>query len=187
MRSREAGEPAGRVPALCPAGRDRLVRLAYRFLWDRDDAEDVVHDALITARERADDLRDADKWWSWVGRIVVRRCHEQSRRKLVQRRHQESLRIETARRSEQSHTDNTGEFKERIRRLLHDLPRRQHEVIVLRHLQGMSYGEIADLLEISPATARVHAQAGREALRHLLLQRHPDWCDESARHKRSDA
>ena len=64
-----------------------------------------------------------------------------------------------------------------IRTALVDLPRRQREVLVLLHIEGMSYDEIGRVLEISPSTARVHARAGREGLRKIMLLQHPDWFD----------
>lgn len=173
-------EPSNRTrqpPLLTQAGRDRLVRLAYRFLWNVDDAEDVVHESLAAAHDRIGDLRDNSKWWSWVCRIVVRRCHEHGRRKLRKEKHDEGLRIAATQR-EHTPPKQLSESGEVVRRLVLQLPRRQKEVIVLRHLQGMGYSEIAQVLSISPTTARVHAQAGRETLRNLLLQRHPDWFDE---------
>ncbi len=166
---------AGMFPA---SARDRLVRLAYRFLWNQHDAEDVAQEALAKACERASDLRDRDKWWSWVSRIVVHRCHELGRRKLRRERHQPLLRAQAEREAQGSGLDQTADEKVGLRRLLHELPRRQREVIVLRHLQGMAYGEIATVLGISAATARVHAQAGRETLRQLALRRYPGWFEQ---------
>lgn len=155
--------------------RDRLVRLAYRFLWNRDDAEDVVQDALSIAHQRTEDLRDSSSRWAWVCRIVVNRCHEHGRQKLRRERHEGPVRLETQRRLERQSTADTADDKELLRRILGELPRRQYEVIVLRHLQGMSFEQIADVLAIAPTTVRVHVRAGRETLRRLMLKRDPDW------------
>ena len=48
------------------------------------------------------------------------------------------------------------------------LPRRQREVLVLRHLEGMSFSEVAEVLEMKESTARVQAQNARENLRSWL-------------------
>jgi len=154
--------------------RDRLVRLAYRFLWNREDAEDVAQEALAIAYQRGAELRDEGRWWSWLSRIVVNRCHERGRRRLRRDRHQDALRIEAKGREVGFQGDEAAELKEAVRRSLSTLPRRQHEVIVLRHLHAMSYEEIAGVLGITPTTARVHARAGREALRVVLLERSPE-------------
>ena len=155
--------------------RDRLVRLAYRFLWNREEAEDVAHDALAAAFEKADSLRDGDKWWSWVCRIVVQRCRERGRQAQRWKRHEEPYRTEVSRKAEEPVTGDPPDGAECVRELLGMLPRRQYEVMVLRHLQEMCYEEISRVLDISPTTARVHARAGRETLRNLMAARYPGW------------
>ena len=177
----ETASSATPPPAVSRPMRDRLVRLAYRFLWNPQDAEDVVQDALTAAHQQAGDLRNADRWWSWVCRIVVHRCHEHGRQMLRRKRHEQPLRIEAERRHAEQVADDVADRMELLRKLLPELPRRQHEVIVLRHLQGMSYVEIADILSITTTTARVHARAGREGLRRLMLGRHPDWFEGRSR------
>ena len=58
-------------PVVSGTVRDRLVRLAYRFLWNHDDAEEVAQDALTIAQAKAGGLRDRRKWWSWMfGKLV---------------------------------------------------------------------------------------------------------------------
>ena len=163
-------------PTITRPVRDRLVRLAYRFVWNVDDAEDVVHEALAATHARIKELRDKRKWWWWVCRIVVRRCHEHGRRKLRRERHDQKLRLAATQEQRPPH-EPLSEGTEIVRRLVLQLPRRQKEVIVLRHIHGMGFEEIAQVLGISCSTARVHARSGRETLRTLLIHRHPDWCD----------
>lgn len=177
--SPENAEPTAGAWFVSRSVRDRLVRLAYRFLWNRDDAEDAVHDALLAGQRRKHGLRDEAKALEWMQRIVINQCHERGRGKLRWLRHEPELRAEAARRHTVDRADSTADLKEPLRRLLHELPRRQHEVMVLRHIQGMGYDEIGRVLRISQSTARVHARAGREALRILLLRRHPGWFDQA--------
>lgn len=154
---------------------DRLVRLAYRFLWNREDAEDAAQDALVTAYGREHELRDTDKWWNWICRILVHRCHEHGRRKLRRQRLEPAIYGDALRRIEDRGTNGFPDEPGWLAALIEELPRRQREVIVLRHLEGMDFSEIAEVLGMKPATARVHAQAGRETLRKLILKRHPGW------------
>jgi len=59
-----AREPTPDVAS--PAIRDRLFRLAYRLLWNHDDAEDAVQNVLAAALTKGGQLRDGDKWWPWI-------------------------------------------------------------------------------------------------------------------------
>jgi len=162
-----------------PSARERLFRLAYRLLWNRADAEDAVQDALLAAHDRSAQLKDADKWWPWVCRIVVQKSRLLGRRTSLRRRHEQLL-SELAPTHEEAMSSGSAEAKALVIELLDELPRRQREVMVLRHLQGMAFNEIAEVLELSPETARVHAQRGRERLLFLMEQRHPEWMEESA-------
>lgn len=177
---RQCGPRVRRPPSPSPgsrSARDQLVRLAYRLLWNRDEAEEVAQDTLMTAHERAQDLRDADKWWPWVCRIAVQRCRLRRRERQKRERHARPYAVEVARRQQEPGDAEPSEPAELIKSLLGELPPRQYEVIVLHHLQGMGYDEIAEVLGIAPATARVHARAGREALRKLVLKRSPHALD----------
>ena len=163
------------------AQRDGLVRLAYRFLWNHDDAEDVAQDALATAYRESEDLRDDDRWWPWLCRIVIRRCHEHGRQKQRRRKYEAAMRDEANRNSAEPKLLDSAEAKAQVSRLLQDLPRRQREVLVLRHLQGMSCEEVGDVLDIAPATVRVHTKAAREALRRRLTEEFPEWAKRGTR------
>ena len=162
-------------PTAAETVRGRLVRLAYRFLWNHDDAEEVAQDALAIALQKAGELRDRRKWWSWICAVVVQRCRERGRRVQRWKRHEDTYRAELSPGTGGPEALDDDDARHWVRELLLQLPRRQQEVMVLRHLQEMSYDEISEVLGISAATARVHARAGREALRGQLLARHPDW------------
>lgn len=162
-----------------PSARDRLFRLAYRLLWSRADAEDAVQEALLTAHARSAQLKDADKWWPWICRIVVQRCRLLGRQASLRRRHERAV-AELTLGQDRSRPSASAEAKTLVIELLDELPRRQREVLVLRHLQGMAFNEIAAVLELSPETARVHAQRGRERLAAMMGERHPSWMESDA-------
>ncbi len=172
-----AGEPLdlGRAPAgvVDAHTRERLFRLAYRFVWNRADAEDAVQSAIAAAWEEAGRLRQHDRWWSWLCSIVVQRCRL-ARRKSGRWRQWIEGYGRNARQATSATNPHAGELAESVRELLPRLPRRQYEVVVLRHLQGMDYEEIAEVLGISASTARVHARDGLEALRKLVLREAPE-------------
>jgi RNA polymerase sigma-70 factor (ECF subfamily) len=152
--------------------RERLFRLAYRFTWSHADAEDAVQGAMTAAWQHARNLRDETKWWTWLCSIVVQRCRELRRKSSTWQRHAEPYGRHAS--APGASSGEAAAMSDRVRELLPRLAPRQYEVIVLRHLQGMDFEEIAGVLGISASTARVHAQAGREALRGLLFAESAD-------------
>ena len=159
------------------AHRGLLVRLAYRFCWNLEDAEDAVQSALLLASRRERQLDQRSKLWSWVRSIVVRQCHD-IRRQSHRRTKQVAAAREAAeldRRQQTGDPTTTNELGDVLRRLIGTLPERQQTAIVLRHLENMDYRAIGELLGISESTARVHVRNGREALRRAVIQEHPEW------------
>ena len=155
--------------------RDRLVRLAYRFVWNQHDAEDIAQDALATALEKAERLRDPAKRTAWLFSIVVQRCRAHGRKIRLWRKHEEPYRTAVFGNNRQATDDRTEEDRARVRALLPELPQRQREVIILHHLQGLSFEDVAQVLGISAATARVHAHVARETLRCRLFDEANDY------------
>ena len=158
------------------ADRGGLLRLAYRFCWNLADAEDAVQNALLLATRRLEQLNDPARAGAWVKSIVVAQCLELNRKQTRDKRKLESIqqRGDLRETASADQTDSTG-LGEDLRRLIAELPPRQRAALVLRHLEGMAYDEIADVMEISASTVRVLVRNGREALREAMLAARPGW------------
>jgi len=158
--------------------RGRLVRLAYRFLWNWHDAEDAVQEALALAQQRRSQLKDQAKWPSWVRRIVIQQCHLQRRRSsawgMLRARLKQRIK---ARQHHPGRDLHAAELGRTVRELVASLPERQQTALVLRHLEQMDYPSIAAVMQISESTVRVHVRAARETLRNAILKRYPEWAE----------
>ena len=163
-------------PQVSGADRRRLVQLAFRFVWNRDDAEDAVQDALTIVHEKQTSPDDESKRQSWLARIVVRRSlllHRSVTRRLARER--------KAACSEPSSTSSGSDRSETLERVqltrwaIAQLPPQQRTAVTLRHLQGMSYDELAEIMEVSPSTARGHVRSARETMRRAIVVRHPEF------------
>ena len=148
--------------------RSTLVSVARRVLRNRDDAEGVVDEclSLLLDPEVATGVR---KLGPWLHRTVLHRAIDRARAWI---RQQERLRAHPSAREPRSPADEVerAEKREAVWRHLLELPPRQREVLVLREMEGLSYAEVSERLEIDPATARVHAHAGRRELRRRLAE-----------------
>ena len=61
-----------------------------------------------------------------------------------------------------------------------DLPRNQRAAVALFFLEDRTITEIADILDISPSTARVHLHRARQTLRDRLADFDPSADDQEA-------
>jgi len=167
---------------LVDADRRRLVQLAYRFVWNKADAEDAVHNAWVIATQKGDQVRDQTKWWPWMARIVVRQCllgHRRDGTRL--RREAVFAQRRDARPAEHDDSAATAERASVIRRAIDQLSPQQRAAVTLRHLEGMAYSEVAAILGTSEATARTHVRNGREAMRTSITKAHPEVSPSQAR------
>lgn len=150
--------------------RGDMVRLAYRLVWNLEDAEDVVHDAMIAAYQSGGQLRNRDKLAGWLRSIVVRRCRDLIRRDRIQKRSRARLAENVRSVAEGDAIVEANEDRAMLRRAIAELPVRQQTALVLRDLEQLSYREAADLMEVSQSTVRVLVRNAREGLRERLMQ-----------------
>ncbi len=66
-----------------------------------------------------------------------------------------------------------------VKELIKALPERQQTALILRHLEDMSYAEIAEMMGVAESTARVQVRDAREALRAAIAEKSPDWAAEA--------
>ncbi len=131
-------------------------RVAFRILGDRGDAEDVAQEALTRTHLRWSRL--AAEPAGWVVRVSTNLAIDRYRRRGRRLGPTRELTLLDA------HLAERMDLARAIRRL----PRRQREVVVLRYLADWSEADVADALDCSPGTVKVHASRGLAALRGIL-------------------
>lgn len=142
------------------------MRLAFRLTGDRALAEDLAAEALARTYARWSTVVDLSYREAWVMRVTTNLALDSMRRNKFQAKalidlaqaHEESGR------ASMRFDDNTA-VRLALASALRKLPRRQREVVVLRHLCEFDAGEISRVLEMSESTVRTHLQRGLSALR----------------------
>jgi len=142
-----------------------LVRLGALLLRDPAAAEEVVQDAFIALHRRWGSVREQDKALAYLRRSVVNGCRSAQRKRAVAGRHvpDPAPDIDSA-----ESVVLAGQRRDEILGALAALPRRQREVLVLRHWLDMSEAEIAATLRVSRGSVKTHSSRGLSALRTTL-------------------
>ena len=142
----------------------RLVRLSVLLLGDVGRAEEVVQDTFVALHQRWSRLEGANLP-AYLRQSVVNRSRSNLRHlRVVDRQPPEAPGAEPG-------ADDPVLADSRRRAVIEALaalPRRQREVLVLRHYLDLSEREIADTLDISPGSVKTHASRGSAALRTAL-------------------
>lgn len=147
--------------------RPVLVRVAYRLVWDRHEAEDIAQEAVVRLLARAGPSLDETATRTWLLRATVRCAMERQRKRRRWRDRFARLR-EAPGPPAPPECAELADDLERLREHLLALPEKRQAALLLRDVEGCSYAEIGAVLGVAEATARVHVWAAREQLRRLM-------------------
>jgi len=146
----------------------KLFNVAFQITGSREDAMDATQAAFVKAYEKLHTFDPSYRFFSWIYRIAINESLNH-----VKRRGRESmLESETAAETadpEQRVGD--SETWRAVMRAMRELKPEHRAVVVLRHLEGLSYREIADILTIPENKVKSRLFSARRLLRNKLLER----------------
>lgn len=148
--------------------RDRYARYATRLLGSADAAEDAVQDALIRAFDQLTQCREPENFAGWFFLILRNRCFAERRRDRRMDGMEtvpEPLAPEVA----QSPLEQAEQSRALQRALLRLTPE-QREVFVLKHVEELSYEEIAARVGTGVAALKMRMHRAYDRLRELLQE-----------------
>ena len=167
----------GAFEALVMAHQNRLYSIALRMLGDPRDAEEAAQDALVRAyramagytRERTLELRLRP----WLATIVLNLCRTRIARRASTGRRPLSLDAAEPGTLELATDERSGPAATTARRdaarawadLLLTLPPAFRSAVILRHVDGLSYPELAIALDRPEGTVKAQVHRGLAMLR----------------------
>jgi RNA polymerase sigma factor (sigma-70 family) len=160
---------AGRSPAFAIrviAQIPRLRRYATAWLRNPADADDLVQDCLERALRRQDSLQDPARLGAWL-LAILHNTHLSNLRRDRRRGHPvgvESLADDLAL---SAPPEDRGEIRNLLR-AMESLSEDHRQILLLVGLEGLSYREIAELLEVPISTVMSRLARARERLRIAL-------------------
>jgi len=156
----------------------KVLYLAYDLIGDFDDAKDIAQEAMIKSYEKLYQFEERARFSTWLYRITVNLAMDKHRRR--KRRPSESLEENIREIERQKHREQAlegqrseNELQQRAQRehidtALQKLSEKQRMAAVLKYFHQKSSKEIAEILECSESTARIHLfRALRNLKKHL--------------------
>jgi len=166
------------MDALVDKYRDAVYRFAYRLVRDHEQASDIVAEAFVRAYQGAKSFKGEARFTTWMYRIVTNAFLDARKRaasratvslddqsrfgpegtvlSLADRKPSPQLRAEGSERSQK--------LSEAINRL----PEYQKAMIIMYHVEGLSYEEMADTLSLPIGTVKSRLNRARNSLRDML-------------------
>ncbi|MAW78148.1 MAG: sigma-70 family RNA polymerase sigma factor [Planctomycetota bacterium] len=159
---------------------DDVFRFALGLTRNRARAEDLVQDTYLKAFKAFDRFRAGSNAKSWLFRICKNHFIDRYREKARRPHHGgavEELAVDSPRRSievfEREGIENEeiflDLFGDEVNRYLRELPEPFRKALLLCDLEGLSYDEIAEVLEVPIGTVRSRISRGRAFLKERLV------------------
>jgi RNA polymerase sigma-70 factor (ECF subfamily) len=166
--------------------RERVFWIACHIVGDRELARDVAQEVFLRLYRVIRRFRSGGPFDAWLHRITTNLSIDLLRR---ERPHRDTAALEDvpeaaagAPPSARGQESPAGESLRRreIRRIFATLSallsRKQRLAFVLREIEGLSTGEVADIMETRESTVRNHVLQARRTLQEELRRRYPEYC-----------
>jgi RNA polymerase sigma-70 factor (ECF subfamily) len=147
--------------------RSMVFSVAYHFLHDRDQAEEIAQEVFLSLHRNMSAVQSAAHAGFWLRKVAVQRSIDASRRKM--RRPQVALEDV----AEPVTRPSTGDplLGELLRKLIATLPESPRMAMVLRYQEDLDPAEIAEVMGIPVGTVKSHIQRSLALLREKLARR----------------
>jgi len=156
----------------------RIYNLAYRMVLNREEAEDITQEAFLNVYRALDSFK-GDRFSPWIYKIASNLCLDHLRR-----RRPPTVSIDAPVGPEGDMTreiaDKTNQPEDEamaadlgldVQRAIGRLPEKYRTVAVLRHIEDLTYEEIAEILSLPLGTVKTRLFRAREMLRVHLADR----------------
>jgi len=151
--------------------KNKLFRFALRFLGNEDEAKDIVQEVFVRVWNGREKMNEIQNWEAWCMRITKNLSLDRIR--SITRRHTNPIEDGYAVTNDSMTPFESTEMREsmkRINQLIAALPDKQRQVIHLRDVEGYSYNEICDIMELDMNQVKVNLFRARNSVRDKMIK-----------------
>ena len=160
---------------------DALYNTAYRMTRNSQDAEDLVQETYLKAYRYYDKFTEGTNLKAWLFRILKNTFINNYRKRQsqppqsafddIEDAFENQIRVEPGKRIPNPEEDILKDvLDEDVQRALDELPEDYRMVVLLADLEGFSYQEISEILEVPPGTVMSRLYRARRRLEEQMLE-----------------
>lgn len=141
-----------------------LYSVCYSILGNAEDAKDAAQEAALSAYQKIKTFKDRSKFSTWLYRVALNKAKDF----LKERMKKENLPLDEAVNAKVEEGYDAKLVETDLRAALQSLSVDQRELLVLRDIRGLSYEEIAIILDKNLGTVKSGISRARAALLSVL-------------------
>jgi len=164
---------------LAKAYEKKIFATAMRFTKNTEDAADITQDVFLRIYRYINMFKGQSSLATWIYRITVNLCTDTQKKDNVRRNMEtesavsddgELIELQIA--DTAKNPDEEYESKENIqivREAINELSDEHKSIIILRDIEGLTYEEICEILNVSLGTVKSRISRARERLKNILV------------------
>jgi RNA polymerase sigma-70 factor (ECF subfamily) len=153
--------------------------LTHQYSDSNEDAEDLAQDVFLRAYRRIGDLRNPDRFSSWLYGIALNRCRDYAKNvrretyafSRTEREDADLLDDDTSRQDMKVMREERGS---QLWAALEELKPTYATPFLMKYRDGLTYQAMSERLDVSVGALKVRVHRARKKLRRLLEERHDD-------------
>ena len=151
--------------------QERVRSLIFSIFHDSGMVDDLAQEVFIKAYEALPSFRLDSSFYTWIYRIAVNKSRDEMRRRKVRRFLSFQTLVDEANKelvAKMSVPPEERDAKEIVSLGLQALPEKFRSAIILKDIEGLSYEEIAEVLQCELGTVKSRLSRARSMLRKVL-------------------
>lgn len=148
----------------------KIYNMCYYLLKNREDASDASQEVCIKIYKSINKFKGDSKFSTWIYRITYNTCLDYIKKRKDELSYEEVLSTDSNVESKTEGIIEARELKFELKRCILKLNNDFKTVIILRDIEGLSYQEIADVLNIEVGTVKSRINRAREAFKNELIK-----------------
>jgi len=154
--------------------RNKMYRFALSYLKGEEEAKDIVQEVLLKLWETRSELQEVKNIEAWCMTLTRNKSLDALKRAGKKRNEKLEIRHEPAHSTNHSPLQVMTEKEsiENVKKLADELPEKQKAAFTLREIEGFSYLEICEIMEISMSQVKVNIFRARNTIKDQLKIRY---------------
>jgi RNA polymerase sigma-70 factor (ECF subfamily) len=166
----QQGEP-GAFRILVERHQERIRNLIYSIFHEPEIVDDLSQEVFIKAYEALPNFRFQSSFYTWLYRIAVNKSRDELRKRKVRRWFSLQTMLDSSDKDLSAKIvvePRDNELQELVAAGLQSLPDKYRIAITLKDIDGLSYEEIAEIMECEIGTVKSRLSRARAMLRRVL-------------------
>jgi RNA polymerase sigma-70 factor (ECF subfamily) len=162
--ARREGSDGPAFHCLLERYRQKVWQICYRLMGNTEDASDAAQEVFVRLFLCRDRFEGRSKYSTWVHGIALRTCLTMRRSRSRRQRRETTTEITPAMVERQAESPHIG-LKLDLTQMLDALNEDERAMLILKHAEGHSYEELAEMFGLSVSACKMRLSRARDKLR----------------------